>query len=389
MVSRTRVYSGFGALLVGGAAWIAACGPGSIDDLTGGRRDGGSLAPDASRDAAPDAEVCLHAAPPDPPPGVEGPGGRDFTFALDKIRLENGDYAGLPKPRGLDLDRTCTCPESDSCVLPSSGKRSCDDAEGRDNLGASLLGRAAALFSTVRPDVIEGRIRSGVYTVIVDVRGWNGTPDDPALLVSITFSSGIENPSGGDAGDTKPKFDGTDVWSVHPAALINGEALLGRSCATSPCVPVNLDQNAYMRGGVIVAKFDRVSVGIESGAFVLEVTSATLTAKLVTSGSGARIEGELAGRWPTERLLASFASLKDPISGKPLCPDNPTYQALKKTVCEAADLATDPKKDRTGAPCDAVSDAISFTGSTAKLGKVERGNTDAPPCSGVVDTCAK
>lgn len=388
MNRRTRLLSGFGALLACGAAWISACGPGSLDDLTGGRKDAGIVAPDASRDAAPDAEVCVHAAAPEPPPGVEGPGGRDFTFALDKIRLENGDYTGLPKPRGLDLDRTCTCPESDSCVLPAGGKRSCDDAEGRDNLGATLLGRAAALFQTVRPDIIEARIRSGVYTVLVGVQGWNGTPDDPSLLVSIGFSSGFEDPGGRDAG-TSPKFDGTDTWSVHPAALLNGDAIIGKSCSAAPCVPANLDQSAYMRGGVIVAKFDRVSVGIESGAFVLEVTSATLTAKLIPSGTDTRIEGELAGRWPTDRLLASFASLRDPISDKPLCPDNPTYQALKKTVCDAADLASDPRKDRTGAPCDAVSDALSFTGSTAKLGTVVKGNTDAPPCSGVVDTCAK
>lgn len=389
MVSRrTRLFSGFGALFALATAWVSACGPGSLDDLTGGRKDAG-LGTDASRDAAPDAEVCAHASAPEPPPGNDGPGGKDFTFALDKIRLENGDYTGLPKPRGLDLDRTCTCPEADSCVLPSGGKRSCDDAEGRDNLGATLLGRAAALFQTVRPDIIEARIRSGVYTVFVGVQGWNGTPDDPSLLVSIGFSSGFEDPNGLDSGISRPKFDGTDTWSVHPAALLNGDAIIGKSCFVVPCVPANLDQRAYMRGGVLVANFDRVSVGIESGAFVLEVTSATLTAKLIPSGTDTRIEGELAGRWPTDRLLASFGSLRDPISDKQLCPDNPTYQALKKTVCEAADLASDPKKDRTGAPCDAVSDAISFTGSTARLGMVARGNSDATPCPGAADSCAK
>jgi hypothetical protein len=108
------------------------------------------------------------------------------------------------------------------------------------------------------------------------------------------------------------------------------------------------------------------------GTIVLDLSGSIVTAHLVqTQGGWSLQDGLLAGRWSTRKLLTSLSALTDPfMSSQYLCGTDPTYGSLKTQICAAADLTTDPKLDRTGAPCSALSVAFGFTAMPARLGEV-------------------
>lgn len=375
------------------AVVAVACGPGDLGDLTAGRPDAGSADADAG---APDAEVCIHAGPPGRPTTGDGPSILAQVFALDAIRFFDDDAgAGAPPLLvGLDLDRTCTCPEPESCVPPGDGgARTCDLSDGRDNAAGPLL----ALFSTLAkgsgPERTLRQIREGLFDTLVSVQGWNGMPDDPSVIVGVQLSNGIEGVEN-DAG-TMPLLDGTDVWTVDPGSVLGGSDLVGKDCRTLPipCIPARTDTAAYVSGGVLVAHLE-VPLPIEgsSGLLSIDFSSATLTARITPSGSSFRLTGEIAGRWSADKLLGTFARLPNPTDGRALCTSDAgqeIYALVKENVCMGLDIVSNPAADRTGARCDALSNTLSFTATTATLGTVFERPRGPEPCPGFVDRCAK
>jgi hypothetical protein len=381
------------ALTVATGAGIGfACGPGDLGDLTAGRADAGS-----AEGGAPDAAVCVHAGPPAPPTAEDGPSLATQVFAVDAIRFFDGEDAGegAPPPLvGLDLDRTCTCPGPGSCVPPGdAGAEACDLSDGRDNAAGPLLALFSNLAKGSGPERTVTQIRAGLFDILVSVQGWNGRPDDPAVIVGVQISNGIQGVEA-DAG-TVPKLDGTDVWTVTPASVLGGSDLVGRDCRTLnlPCIPVRADTAAYVSGGVLVAHLD-VPMPIEGSRALLEIdfSSATLTARITPSGSSFRLTGEIAGRWAADKLLDTFAHLPNPTDGRALCSTDAgleLYGLVKQNVCTGLDLAATPAADRTGAPCDALSNTLSFTATSATLGKVFERPRGPEQCPGFVDRCAR
>jgi len=61
---------------------------------------------------------------------------------------------------------------------------------------------------------------------------------------------------------------------------------------------------------------------------------------------------------------------------------------VKKSACEGVDLTSNPALDRTSAPCDAISNAISFTATAAVIGTVFEPPKRNSDCPGFHDTCA-
>jgi hypothetical protein len=384
------------AFATGGAAAIAiACGPGDLTDLTAGRRDSGAGTADAA-----DAAICTHASPPARPTAPDAPNTPPLVFAFDSIRFDTTEDAdaSTPKPQGLDLDTTCTCPEKqlerESCVPPDSGmKRSCDGIDGRDNAAGPLLAAAATAGKGVGPAAFQDQIRTGAFNVIGTVSGWNGLPDDPSIIVGLQLSGGTEG-SQTDAGRTQPNLDGTDVWTVTPDSVLGGSALVGKDCRSEACIAVKVDPMAYVSGGILVAHLDlALPIITRNSSFTLEFAAATITARIVQDGPVKRVIGEIDGRWPIERLLPSIAKLPNPlIDGTSLCATDAgleIYQVIKRSACDGVDLTANPALDRTRARCDAISNAITFTAVTATVGTVYEPPNSEAACPGFVDSCDK
>lgn len=381
--------SGVALALAGGQA----CGPGSLDDLTRGRVDAGTMADVEA--AAPDAPICIHASAPERPNVEDSPNGLNLTFAIDDLRFDTGtEPRALPAPLGLDLDKTCTCPEPVSCTPRSdAAAEACDLDGGRDNAAGQLLYNL--LTVTTKADggpllVVREQISRGFFTALFQVQGWNGKPDDPHVIVTVVLSSGSADDA--DGGRILPKFDGNDVWKVEPTSLAGGDNLVGRDCRNVPCVALSIDPNAYVVGGVVVSHIDSAPIRIrtESGPLVIDFIDSTLIARISQGPGGAyRLDGELTGRWPTDRLLSGLAGVRDPTTNKSLCPpgNSIAYDLVKRAVCESADLAIDPARDRTSAACSALSDAVSFTAIPATLGKVEASLQEPSDCPGFTDSC--
>ena len=193
---------------------------------------------------------------------------------------------------------------------------------------------------------------------------YNGGPDDPSVTVALYLSPGFEgrrlDGGIGDAGESSPLFDGTDRWTISPTSLIGGSTLVGTDCETATtCAPLYVDSDAYVTGGTLVAHLD-FPIGV-SDRFVLLVSSATVTGTLQRQGASARLQGgQVSGRASAENILSGMGLLQDPFSSDYLCKNNPTYLNVKQTLCASADVATDPRLDNTGAPCDALAAASDF-----------------------------
>ena len=101
--------------------------------------------------------------------------------------------------------------------------------------------------------------------------------------------------------------------------------------------------------------------------------------------------GEIDGRWPIDHLLPSIARVPNPITpGRALCATDSgleIYEIVKRGACNGMDLTANPAVDRPGAPCDAISNAITFTGVTAALGTVFDPPVRGDDCPGFHDTC--
>lgn len=386
---RARLSALFPLVLACGAGWVGACGPGLFDGLTGGASDA-APSPDAPPPPPPVDAGCTHAYAPERPTGPDGTDTVERVFAMERLRFDTGNQASsLPKPAGLDLDRLCTCPEESSCLRPDGGA-ACDDPNGRDNQGANFIAQVLPGVPGLRPTVIEEELRNGVYSVLVRVSAWNGTANDPQVNVALMLSPGIEGRLT-DAGPRAPKLDGTDVWAVHPRSLQDGNALVGRSCATPGviCLPIYTTSAAYVRGDVLVAPFPvvLVAVGLDTGSFELEIKAGTLVATIDRSGGQIALQGEISGRVSTESLLASVTSFVNPITKLPFCPGDPSYETLKQTICALPDIPLDPTKDGTKDRCNAISNGLAFRASEAKMGAVIPPPSGAPACDGGTPKC--
>lgn len=362
------------ALAVLGAV---ACGPGFLHGIGGGPADAGSEA---------DAALCYDPVPSRPSAGAGAADEVSVLFALESLRLDRtgDDPSGLPPALGIDLDQSCTC----SCVgrsdLPCDGDRGRDNALGGlfDSIEAFLPSRDFAAY-----------LASGGFNLLIDVKQWNRERDDPSVLVGLLLSQGLEAKVIGDGGAATAKLDGTDVWTVDPSSIVGGEQLAadgGVTCASTPCISVAPDTAAYVADGKLIARIRQpIALSTPNGRLVLEMEDMTLIADLGFDARGApRLTGEIAGRIPAERFLPTIAALHDSRNGTSLCNQPDVYPFVKGQICRELDIRSKPEDDRSALPCDALSGAIRFAASPARLGRVFASDdalNDCPP--GFADRC--
>jgi hypothetical protein len=384
-----------------------ACGPGSLDDLTGGKKDTGAA--DVTPDVAPVDAGCggqERGVVPPRPQGVDDGtsvgGVFGITYAFDNLRLDNADTdASLSAPKSLDLDHQCTCPEPSSCTPPDSGANLCDGLGGRDNSAAGLLAGLVTVVPNVSPNYLRKRIRDGGFNVLIHVVGWNGKPDDQKVGIDIKGSPSWDYPKD-DAGNPvvdeagvplNPAFDGNDFWNVDSASIANGKDFIGANCSddagTVFCIPLNIAIDAYVSGGVLVAFIDKVPLSLrtDTGRFQVDFAAVTLVAKITTTS----LDGEIAGRWNATTLLRNAQGIINPLTDAGLCPGDPLYATFKEALCNSVDLAADAAADNTGAACAAISEALHFTAVPAHAGHVKEltGQSSGCPDATVDDSCEK
>jgi hypothetical protein len=342
--------------------------------------------PDGATDAQSDAGApetgCPLARWPRRPAidDVAGGGTVEFVSAVRTLDYGLGRDGGVPRDFGFDLDGVCTCGPIDgveSCRTPPDASAHCDLDDGRDSTSAELLVTFAQVSPAFSQEAINDSLRAGYYGLLVRVRNYNGTPDDPNVEVAVFNSSGNDGVQDGGV-PLPPREDGTDRWTVDPASLKGGIA--------PPYTPVYLDSNAYVANHRLVATLDfpvTFSGNIDGvSAVTIDLKGSVVVGTLVAEGSGYRIEsGSVAGRWPTNRLLPSLEVLPDPFdSSRHLCGDSLGYAYVKELICDGQDIVTDLKQDNTTAPCDALSVSIGFTARPAALGDVVAPPARPKPC---------
>lgn len=330
----------------------------------------------STSDAGPDAPVVMDAG--DAGPGCDGatwPGrpamddpatydGGEFVLALQTIGFDPD--AGGGKLLGYDLDRACTCPGKGSCNPSPDASLVCDDPSGRDNSAGVLLSSFTAFAGDVFDSArINQTIADGVFNLLVRIKDYNGGQNDTQVTTALFVSDGMK---GAEDGGTpqKPKFDGTDQWTVSPASLFGGTG--------PPYVPLpdSVDTMAYVTNGLLVAVIGEVKIvllGSTNGTLTLDVSGAVFTGHLTPKGGTYELkDGVLAARWPSRKMLTSLAGIKDPFGMGYLCGDSGSYATIKKLICDKRDIVTAIQNDNTGAFCDALSVGFGFAGVPAKIG---------------------
>lgn len=364
----------FGVLAAAIAVIAVACSVYDSSLLLPASGDSGG--PDVAEAGAPDAReaeagppICPEVFPP-PAPAMDDPsdaGDQTFVVALHTldVGLGDGGVAGL----GYDLDGVFTCCDGgrESCKPAVTGATHCDTTGGRDDSSGLLLGGLAKVDSTAfNSNSIDQNLQQGIYSVLVQVQHYNGTPNDTSVTVSIFASTGV-------VGDGGAAWDGGDVWKVNSSFAVND---------SGPPLPNHFDPNAYVSDGTLVMKVDfPLAIGTTStGGLQVNLTAGRITASVVPAGNGSYSlrDGQIVGRWNTADILEAVQSLK--ILGMTVCPGSMAYSLVKSQICQYADIMSDPTQDLTGATCDALSLGIGYTADPAILGPIVEGTPQGSLC---------
>jgi hypothetical protein len=328
------------------------------------RPDGGAA--DAETDAGDEvsAEICqTRGEPPPSPDGGPAMPEDTWTFALYKIfyGLDGGVEA-------LNLDRYCTCPGQNkgepgtptSCQVPPGVQIECDGLKGEDNAGFDLL-KTISLF--VKEDELNTNLAEAISAALIQIRKYNGAPNDNDIAVDVAPALGIE-------GDGGLKLDGGDRWIEER----------GASKST---------MSAYIVNRRLVAAFSAVTFSAGGGPYDaglpqpiiqppirMDLSDAVIVATL--SADGMSLKGTLAGRWSAEKLLKSIEAFPDRANyPQTLCGTNFTYSIIKGNVCNLRDISEAPTGFFT---CNALSFAIGFEARRATIGDAGDREDAGHPC---------
>lgn len=345
------------------AALILPVGCAVIAGLDGDDR----LAPSTgTTGAGGDAASCPLATVPGPPPDAAGGGGAgsgdDIVVALRSIDLGEGINAGKI---GLDLDGACTCPGVPLCTEPAwaSGDH-CDGELGRDNAAAQAFAAINdQVPGTISSGVLRAQINKGEWSLLLRVRGYDGSPDDGAVEVDVYPTTGLAGQG------VTPAWDGNDAWPIADTGLVDGQSL---------DQPIAVDTKAYVSGGVLVAHPKSTSV-LFVGALLrlrVQLSSVTISGRIVPGDAGGLqiSEGLIAGVWTLSDLFKGLSDLRYE-GGKALCRDSGVYLQIRDTLCSVTDISSATAITEL---CDALSFGMSFEASPVKLGMV----VPVPPLPG-------
>jgi hypothetical protein len=320
---------------------------------------------------------CELAAPPARPTERSATGGEELVFAFDTFKLSTS------RAEGFDLDGRCTCApdagalSAPSCVPPQGTATACDGEGGRDNAAAAL---AESIFLGGKPLDLgyDDSVREGRGATLLQLTQYSGAPDDDAVEVAVYDSPGTEPqvpcPTGtvvdaglADGGKVLPGYGGCDVWSRSTDSVVVGGV---------PKVRTNL---AWVRGGVLVAKFDVLV--LTPGPVTISMYDVVLVGTLV-AGAPRKLQGvKIAGRISARDVLRVFGERRPRPELPPLCVDEANLTFVKTKVCAALDLPTQVVT-QVVPTCDSMSFVFEGSAVAARLGAEA---PPSPPPSGCAD----
>lgn len=321
---------------------------------------------DASVDAGPDIDPCTRTGVPDPSDKVGSNVEKDYIFALSKV-----NFGLVGTPLGFNLDKTCTCPSADSCKRPPDASSACDRGTGIDNAGLSLL-QIVQTLKLVTEDDLNILLKSGVSGAVIRVGKYNGESNDNEVTVGIYPALQALGPV---------KLDGNDQWQIERASVTDEMTLAPKESA-------NL---AYVVNDTLVALFSTAQIVVggadpDGGCYQpplrMTLNAAIISAK-ITPDRNKLVQGVVTGRWRASDLFKSIEafpeSQQQPCTAF-LCGASTSFGLLKRTVCNLVDISSTGQDDLK-ASCDAISGAIGFEATHAKISPMLGDRFDAGhPC---------
>jgi hypothetical protein len=298
--------------------------------------------------------------PARPTCGDVGDDGIERSFALLEPSFDHGSEVW--RTLGFDLDGLCTDPLAATphteCDTPS-GSTVADGPGGIDNaVGAELASTLLSFYPSYVPNALAS-IRRGHVAMVVTLTGWSGAPDDPRVEVRLANTVDVVPadyaiPDGGlDPLEPRPdpRWDGTDRAYLSSSYFSAGAA----------DEPLVADDNAYVAGGVLVARLpDRATFDIpvttRDALLVsrLQLTEPRLVAVLAPDGSDLA-SGFIVGRVSRGDSLVYLEHLG-------VCPDDPEtaayHDAVSMLIERTADVRSIPETGGPGVECDALSFAL-------------------------------
>lgn len=289
-----------------------------------------------------------------------------FATAIRTVDLDEED--DLPR-FGYDLDGKCSCTvDGPSCTRPNfvdPKKETCDDARGLDNGAGIALSRVSTLAAgSISSIVVNEGATQGLWSLIIRVSDYSGTPNDDHVKVAIYETIGL----------TAPAWNGTDMWPISRATV-------GPSGTVDE--PVNFDEKAYVRDGILVSHIahGRLVLLASTARLPIDLVDLTLSAKVVAASGGSwrLTEGTMAGKWTLPALFKDLGQFRYGAGTmKKLCRDDILYLQVKNLFCSTTDIL-DPATAAGTTECNAISFGMRFDTETIQLGPVSDPLPDPPP----------
>lgn len=358
--------------------------------IIGADFDSAKLAEPKHDAAAEEASLCDPLLPPERP--------TDLPMATDEIEftvvvrtVDFGDSApdgGTPAylETGYDLDGLCTGPHGPSSCAPQPwiGGIHPDGPRGQDDAVALLLLNQKPTFGVQA--IGSARANSSVALGhdaplgVIRVRGFGGLGEDDHVEVDW-FAVTALGVAGGPDGGVSPKFDAGDRWPILSTSVVDPTV-----ANPADAVSVYRDAQAFVTKNVLVARFPRIAIPLSNVYFELQVVALTAEITRDQIARTWRLDNVVvAGGTSTNGLLGVIPQIAAIVFGVPLCTDNhANYPAVKRFLCESADLPSTPGLPTTSR-CASTSVGAKMQTAPASLGPIVAPPVLPSPCPPATD----
>ena len=364
-----------------------------LESLGSGTRPDDGGAPDTFVSTPPEAaaDPCTHDQPAATSTVSDG---KDelppFVLAISEITLDPA------RVTPFDLDGVCTC-DGRPGALYDGGPRcatatvSCDGDGGADN-GLGALSALTAVGGGIAM-VANRLITTGHRTVLLQIAGYNGLPNDDEVRVGTLLGAGIHEKGcasstlDGTTGLYSAGLCGDDPWAIPPGAIVGGVPLVVGA--------------GYVREGRLVARLNNAVLLPFTDQSTLNFQKPIITGTLVPVNEALQprdpratpTEKEkrlfllqnatLAGRVQAGEGVAAIGTYVQSSTGKPLC-TSAAFGLIHDQLCGASDIQGKPLvPDDPARACDAISAAIGLAAVPAVMSFVSDAGPLPTGCEGV------
>jgi len=314
-------------------------------DVTGGMGGSGQAG----------APGCVLGIPP-ARPDLRDDGDIRFVVALREVDLREDSG----EPVGFDLDGRCTCGDGaepsdafpSSCSAPPGATAGslCDAEGGVDGQSAHIFGQFSA--SGFDSTSMSLGADAGYWSVLIEVTGYNGQPDDPKVAVNLFNALPLDAPA----------WEGADLWPIDPDSLEDG---------VSTEKPRYRTETAFVRSGKLVMSLDSSALVFRSysgGHLTVRLQGSTLVAEIASTSTGFALRDSIvSGKWSASDIFNALDSFRLD-DGSPVCTDNPLFALANAIVCSSLDV--NAGSANIAETCDAISFGLVFQAEPAGLGAV-------------------